>query len=118
MRAGMLNQRKRGRGEGSLGTLSSPGARWRGRGGQARLDGAGIELDELRPERRETVESTRFRPSRLAVLGVGGEGSTAVLVVVSERRGEAAIAGGDRSRRRRVRTFSGVLRKRERARGK
>ena len=67
-----------------------------------------------RSVRWSTAKSPRLRPSQLAVLGVGGEGSTVVPVVVSEWRGELSNAGGDGSRRRGGFGCSGV---RERKRG-
>ena len=67
-----------------------------------------------RSVRWSTAKSPRLRPSRLAVLGVGREGSTVVPVVVSEWRGELSNAGGDGSRRRGGFGCSGV---RERKRG-
>ena len=85
-----------GRGEGSLGTLSSPGARWRGRGDRRRREAAGFRDGERRPEVREMGSGRRTTGPGLDSSEEKGHRNTAEAMERSAGLGEARSGGAVR----------------------
>ena len=86
-------QRGRRREEGRASTVSSPGARWCGRGRPGRTDGDAAVLDGRRTERMKTGQWRRSRAPRDDSVGVEVEEVTAGLPTRSARLRAASNAG-------------------------